>query len=87
MNYEDLVKTVIEENKAVLDKVNKAELDRLLTEIEKAKTIQLYAMGRMALSVRAFAMRLKHMALISMWYTILPHRLSAKEICSLIFAP
>jgi len=61
MNYEDLVKTVIEENKAVLDKVNKAELDRLLTEIEKAKTIQLYAMGRMALSVRAFAMRLKHM--------------------------
>jgi 6-phospho-3-hexuloisomerase len=29
--------------------------------IGKAKTIQLYAMGRMQLSVRGFAMRLKHM--------------------------
>ncbi len=29
--------------------------------ILRAKTIQLYAMGRMQLSVRAFAMRLKHM--------------------------
>ena len=61
MNYEELVKTVIEENRTVLDKVSKQELDRLLSEIEKAKTIQLYAMGRMQLSVRGFAMRLKHM--------------------------
>ena len=61
MDYNELVKTVIEENKTVLDKVNGQELERLLTEIEKAKTIQLYAMGRMGLSVRGFAMRLKHM--------------------------
>jgi 6-phospho-3-hexuloisomerase len=61
MQYEELVKTVIEENRTVLNKVNPAELNRLLEEIEKAKTIQLYAMGRMQLSVRGFAMRLKHM--------------------------
>lgn len=61
MNYEELVKTVIEENKTVLDKISKPELEHLLSEIEKAKTIQLYAMGRMQLSVRGFAMRLKHM--------------------------
>ena len=61
MNYEELVKTVIEENRTVLDRISKLELDRLLSEIEKAKTLQLYAMGRMQLSVRGFAMRLKHM--------------------------
>ena len=61
MNYEDLVKTVIEENKTVLEKINKSELERLLTEIEKAKTIQIFTMGRMALSARGFTMRLKHM--------------------------
>jgi 6-phospho-3-hexuloisomerase len=61
MDYSELVQTVIEENRQVLDKVNQGEIDRLLREIEKAKTIQLYAMGRMQLSVRGFAMRLKHM--------------------------
>jgi 6-phospho-3-hexuloisomerase len=61
MDYTGLVQTVIEENKTVLNKVDPAEIDRLLREIEKAKTIQLYAMGRMQLSVRGFAMRLKHM--------------------------
>jgi 6-phospho-3-hexuloisomerase len=61
MEYADLVSTIIRENKTVLEKINKAEIDRLLEEIEKAKTIQLYAMGRMQLSVRGFAMRLKHM--------------------------
>jgi 6-phospho-3-hexuloisomerase len=61
MTYEELVKVVIEENKTVLERIDKAELERLLTEIEKAKCIQLFTMGRMALSARGFAMRLKHM--------------------------
>jgi 6-phospho-3-hexuloisomerase len=61
VEYEKLVDLIIEENKTVLTRVNKTEVIRLLEEIEKAKTIQLYAMGRMQLSVRAFAMRLKHM--------------------------
>jgi 6-phospho-3-hexuloisomerase len=61
MNYTELVEIVTQENKMVLDKVPLSEIERLLTEIEKAKTIQLYAMGRMQLSVRGFAMRLKHM--------------------------
>jgi 6-phospho-3-hexuloisomerase len=61
MEYEKLVNLVVEENKTVLSKISPEELSRLLDEIEKAKTIQLYAMGRMQLSVRGFAMRLKHM--------------------------
>ncbi|MGI6433558.1 MAG: sugar isomerase [Sphaerochaetaceae bacterium] len=61
MDYKSLVETVIQENKTVLDKVKLSEIERLIVEIGKAKTIQLYAMGRMQLSVRGFAMRLKHM--------------------------
>lgn len=61
MEYKELVEKVIQENSTVLNLVKKEEIDVLLSEIEKAKTIQLYAMGRMQLSVRAFAMRLKHM--------------------------
>lgn len=61
MNYKDLVDIVIEENKQVLNKIDLTEIDTLIDEINKAKTIQLYAMGRMALSMRGFAMRLKHM--------------------------
>jgi 6-phospho-3-hexuloisomerase len=61
VNYEDLVDVVINENKKVLDKIDLNEINVLIDEINKAKTIQLYAMGRMALSMRGFAMRLKHM--------------------------
>jgi len=59
--YEDLVRTVIDENRRVLEAVPPAEIDALIAEIEKAKTIQLWAMGRMQASMRGFAMRLKHM--------------------------
>lgn len=61
MDYSELVKTVILENAEVLNKINVKELNRLIEEINKAKTIQLYAMGRMGLSMRGFTMRLKHM--------------------------
>jgi len=59
--YADLVRTVIDENRRVLEAVSEREIDSLIAEIEKAKTIQLYAMGRMQASMRGFAMRLKHM--------------------------
>ncbi|MDR3210836.1 MAG: sugar isomerase [Planctomycetota bacterium] len=61
MGYAELVNTVIAENQTVLKKVDPEELNRFLDAIMQAKTIQLYGMGRMQLSVRAFAMRLKHM--------------------------
>jgi 6-phospho-3-hexuloisomerase len=61
MDYSQLVGTVIQENRTVLDKIDIKEIEILLDAIENARTIQLYAMGRMQLSVRGFAMRLKHM--------------------------
>lgn len=59
--YRELVQEVLDENRRVLEAVSEAELERLIEEIERAKTIQLFALGRMQASMRAFAMRLKHM--------------------------
>ena len=59
--YREIVKEVIDENRQVLEAVSENDIQQLMTEIEKAKTIQLFAMGRMLASLRAFAMRLKHM--------------------------
>ena len=59
--YSELVRAVIDENRKVLEAVSEDGIARLIAEIEKAKTIQLFAMGRMQASMRAFAMRLKHM--------------------------
>jgi len=61
VEYRNLVSTVIEENKKVLERIDLQEVERLIEEINKAQSIQLYAMGRMGLSMRGFAMRLKHM--------------------------
>lgn len=61
MDYSELVNKVVEENRTVLQKIDFNEVKVLMDEIDKAKTIQLYAMGRMGLSMRGFAMRLKHM--------------------------
>jgi 6-phospho-3-hexuloisomerase len=59
--YRQLVDAVIAENRQVLEAVSEAEIGRLIAEIEGAKKIQLFAMGRMQASMRGFAMRLKHM--------------------------
>ena len=59
--YKELVRAVIDENRRVLEAVSEAEIKNLIAEIERAKTIQLFALGRMQASMRAFAMRLKHM--------------------------
>ncbi len=61
--YRELAQAVVEENRRVLEAVDPDQVDRLIAEIERAKTIQLFAMGRMQASMRAFAMRLKHMGL------------------------
>lgn len=61
MKYLEIVEKVIAENKKVLEQVDINEIEKLISEINNAKTIQLYAMGRMGLSMRGFAMRLKHM--------------------------
>ena len=61
MTYGQLVNAVLKENEEVLRRINISEIDRLIEELDKAKTVQLYAMGRMGLSMRGFAMRLKHM--------------------------
>jgi 6-phospho-3-hexuloisomerase len=59
--YAELTRIVIDENRKVLEAVSEKDIAQLIDEIEKAKVIQLFAMGRMTASMRGFAMRLKHM--------------------------
>lgn len=59
--YREIVNALVDENRQVLEAVPEGDVQKLIAEIEKAKTIQLFAMGRMLASLRAFAMRLKHM--------------------------
>ena len=84
MSYRDLVQAVIDENRRVLEAVPEADVQRLIGEIERAKTIQLYAMGRMQASMRGFAMRLKHMGLgrSSRWPRCWSRRFSSSRISS-----
>ena len=63
MEYPELVSAVLGENRKVLEAVSPKEVDQLIDEILKARSVHLYAMGRMQLSVRAFAMRLTHMGI------------------------
>lgn len=61
MEYLEYVDKVIEELKKVLIEVNKKEIDDFIDEILKAKKIQVFGMGRVGFSMRAFAMRLMHL--------------------------
>jgi len=61
--YLELTKKVLEEHRQVLFDVNDAEVEKLLAAIAGAKCIQVFGMGRMKCSVRAFVMRLMHMGL------------------------
>jgi 6-phospho-3-hexuloisomerase len=63
MEYPELVSVVLEENRQVLEAVSQKAVDQPIDEILKAKSVHLYAMGRMQLSVRAFAMRLTHIGI------------------------
>jgi len=59
--YTEIAEKVLDEHKQVLLDVDPAELDALMDAICQAKCIQLFGMGRMKCSVRAFTMRLMHM--------------------------
>ena len=63
MKYRELVSTALEENRKVLEAVSAKAVDQLIEEILKANSVHLYAMSRMQLSVRTFAMRLTHMGI------------------------
>jgi 6-phospho-3-hexuloisomerase len=63
MEYPELVSVVLEENRQVLEAVSQKAVDQPIDEILKAKSVHLYAMERMQLSVRAFAMRLTHIGI------------------------
>lgn len=78
--YKNLVETVIQENLKTLLAVNPEQIQELISEIKKAKTIQLYGMGRMQLSVRGFAMRLKIWGLIATSFMTPQRLVLAKEI-------
>jgi len=61
--YHDLAQKILEEHRQVLLDVKVKEVERLLKAITAAKCIQVFGMGRMKCSVRAFVMRLMHMGL------------------------
>ena len=73
--YTDLTKIVLKEHEKVLLDINEAEVEKLLDAIAKAKCIQVFGMGRMKCSVRAFVMRLMHMGLDAhvVYDTTCPH--------------
>ena len=62
-DYMKLAKTVLAEHEQVLMAVNDKEVEKFLCAIADAKCIQVFGMGRMKCSVRAFVMRLMHMGL------------------------
>ena len=61
--YQELAKKVLDEHRKVLLDVKDDEVRKLLDAIAEAKGIQVFGMGRMKCSVRAFVMRLMHMGL------------------------
>jgi len=63
LKYHDLTQKILDEHRKVLLDVKDEEVEKLLDAICRAKCIQVFGMGRMKCSVRAFVMRLMHMGL------------------------
>jgi 6-phospho-3-hexuloisomerase len=61
--YHNLAQKILEEHRTVLLDVKDQEVEQLLDAIAAANSIQVFGMGRMKCSVRAFVMRLMHMGL------------------------
>jgi len=61
--YRELTQKVLDEHRQVLLDVKDEQVERFLDAIANAKCIQVFGMGRMKCSVRAFVMRLMHMGL------------------------
>lgn len=59
--YKELVERILCEHQKVLFEVDEDEINKLIEAITKAKCIQVFGMGRMQSSARAFTMRLMHM--------------------------
>ena len=66
-SFGTLANTALSELKAVLDSAEPDALDRLTREILGAKIVHCYALGREALMLRAFCMRLMHLGLDAHW--------------------
>ncbi len=62
-DYKNLTELILKEHRQVLTDVREDEIEKLLNAIINAKCIQVFGMGRMKCSVRAFVMRLMHMGL------------------------
>ena len=61
MEYKKYVEAVTEELKEVLTDVNEKEIESFIREILSARKIQVFGMGRVGFSMKAFAMRLSHL--------------------------
>ena len=59
--YVEIADKVLDEHRQTLLDVDSEEVENLLDAITEAKCIQLFGMGRMKCSIRAFTMRLMHM--------------------------
>ena len=74
MSYKEYASKVAKEIEQVLGEVNEEEILFFADAIAEASKIQIFGMGRMGFSGRAFAMRLKHLGLESymVWETVTP---------------
>jgi 6-phospho-3-hexuloisomerase len=63
MELKDLSKKVLNEIDQCIEKVKNQEIERLIQEITIAKRIFILGLGREALMIKAFAMRLMHLGL------------------------
>ncbi len=59
------IKKILNELDFVLSKLNEKQVERLVSEIIKAKKIIIIGAGRIGLAARGFAMRLGHLGLLS----------------------
>ena len=74
MRYKEYASKVVKEIEQVLSDVDEEEVLSFVDAIAEAQKIQVFGMGRMGFSGRAFAMRLKHLGLESymVWETVTP---------------
>ena len=74
MAYREYASKVAKEIEQVLNAVDEDEVMLFVDAIANARKIQVFGMGRMGFSGRAFAMRLKHLGLESymVWETVTP---------------
>lgn len=65
--YKEMYQALMAEHEAVFEKQDTAGIDKLLDDIAGAKRIFVTGIGRLGISLRAFAMRLEHMGWETHW--------------------